>query len=89
MPPRSSQMFFVLNLYVTINIFSVMSGRVFLGCTSTKQRIQFLAQGYNAMPPVRLDHPRFAQVFIPAYNVREGEGQNIDIQLIISYSSWT
>ena len=34
--------------------FSVMSGRVFLGLTSTKQRIKCLAQGYNAVAPVRL-----------------------------------
>ena len=33
-------------------IFKVMLGR-FLGCTNTKQRIKYLAQGYNAMPTVR------------------------------------
>ena len=40
--------------------FSVMSGRVFLGWTSTKQRITCLAQGHNTVPPVRL-HPPTAE----------------------------
>ena len=31
-----------------------MSGQVFLGLTSTKQRIKCLAHGHNAVPPVRL-----------------------------------
>ena len=35
-------------LYVPVNNFSVMSGPVFLGWTSTKQRIKFLAQGHNS-----------------------------------------
>ena len=35
--------------------FSVMSGRVFLGRTSTKQRIKCLAQGHITVPPVRLE----------------------------------
>ena len=34
--------------------FSVMSGQVFLGWTTTKQRTKHLAQGHNAVPPVRL-----------------------------------
>ena len=38
-----------------VNIFSVKSGRVFLGWTSTKQRIKCLAQGHNTVPPVRLE----------------------------------
>ena len=37
-------------LYVPVNNFSAMSGRGFLGWTSTKQRIKGLAQGYNAVP---------------------------------------
>ena len=31
-----------------------MFGQVFLGWTSTKQRIKCLVQGHNAVPPVRL-----------------------------------
>ena len=40
---------FVLMLYVIVNNFSVMSGRfpVFLGWTSTKQRIKGLAQTHK------------------------------------------
>ena len=45
---------FDLILYVSVNNFSVMSGGVFLGWTSTKQGLMCLAQGYNAVPPVRL-----------------------------------
>ena len=41
--------FFVLILYVPVNNFSVMSGRVFLGWTSTKQRIKCPAQGHNTI----------------------------------------
>ena len=41
---------FCLILYVLVNNFSVMSGWVFLGWTSTKQRIKCLAQGHNAVP---------------------------------------
>ena len=44
-----------LILYMPVNNFSVMSGRVFLGLASTKQSIKFLAQEYNAVPPVRQD----------------------------------
>ena len=43
---------FGLILYVPVDIFSVMSGRVFLGLTSTKQRIKCFAQGHNTVPPV-------------------------------------
>ena len=46
---------FDLIINVPVNIFSVMSGWVFLGLTSTKQRIKCLAQGHNAVPPVRLE----------------------------------
>ena len=45
---------FDLFLYVPVNIFSAMSGLVFLGWTSTKQRIKCLAQGHDAVPLVRL-----------------------------------
>ena len=37
--------FFYLILYVPVNIYSVMLGRVFLGWTSTKQVVLCLAQG--------------------------------------------
>ena len=46
---------FDLILYVPVNSFSVMSGRFFLGRTSTKQGIMCLAQGHNAVTPVRLE----------------------------------
>ena len=36
-----------------------MSGRVFLGWTSTKQGLMCLAQGNNAVPPVRLEPQPF------------------------------
>ena len=32
-----------------------MSGRVFLGLTSTKQRVKYLAQGQKAVTPVTLE----------------------------------
>ena len=41
---------FDLILHVPVNNFSVMSGHVFLG----KQGLMFLAQGHNAVTPVRL-----------------------------------
>ena len=43
------------NLYVPVNNFPAMSGRVFLGLTNTKQRIKWLAQGHNTVPPVRIE----------------------------------
>ena len=46
---------FDLILYVPVNNFSVMVGRVFLGWTSTKQGLMFLTQGHNAVTPVRLE----------------------------------
>ena len=52
---RQTVILFDLILYVTVNNFSVMSGRVFLGCTSTKQGLMCLAQGHNAVTPVRLE----------------------------------
>ena len=48
---------FVLMLYIQVNNFSVMLGHfpVFLGYTNTKQRIKYLAQGHNTVPPVSLE----------------------------------
>ena len=46
---------FVLILYVPVNNFLVMLGWVFLGWTSTKQRIKCLDQGHNAVPLERLE----------------------------------
>ena len=47
---------FDLILYIPVNIFSVMPVQVFLGWTSTKQGlyIMCIAQGHNAVTPVRL-----------------------------------
>ena len=47
---------FVLMLYVPVNIFSVTSGHfpVFLGWTSTTQRMKSLGQGHNTVTPVSL-----------------------------------
>ena len=48
---------FGLILYVKLlpsQHFFVMSSWVFLGLTSTEQRIKCLAQGHNAVPLVRL-----------------------------------
>ena len=44
-----------LILYVQENIFSVMSGRVVLGLTSTKQGLMCLAKGHNTVTPVMLE----------------------------------
>ena len=44
-----------LVLYVPVNNFLVMSGWVFLGWTITKQGLMCLAQGHNAVTPVRLE----------------------------------
>ena len=55
----SSPLFALLGLvlYVPANNFSAMSGRVFLGRTSTKQLIKCLAQRHNTVipPAVRLE----------------------------------
>ena len=45
---------FDLILYIPVNHFSVMSWRVFLGWTSTKQRIKSLAQEYITVSPTYL-----------------------------------
>ena len=44
-----------LILYIPVNNFSVILGRLFLGLTSTKQGFKFLAQGHNEVTSVRLD----------------------------------
>ena len=46
---------FDLILYVQVKIFLDMLGRVFLGRASTKQGLMCLAQGHNAVTPVRLE----------------------------------
>ena len=46
---------FDLILYVPVNNLLVKSGRVFLGWTSTKLGLMCLAQGHNAVTPVRLE----------------------------------
>ena len=38
-----------------VGTFLVMLGQVFLGWTSTYQRVKCLAQGYNAVPLIRLE----------------------------------
>ena len=40
-----------------INNLSVIKGRVFLGLTITKLGLMWLAQGHNAVTPVRLEPP--------------------------------
>ena len=47
---------FLLILYVSVNNFSVMSGRfpVILGWTSTKQKSLCFAKEHSAVPPVSL-----------------------------------
>ena len=50
--------FYFLILYIPVNNFSVMSRWVILGLTSTKQRMKYLAQGQNAVPPLRLELAR-------------------------------
>ena len=44
-----------LILYIQVNYFSVMSGRVCLDWTSTKQGLMCLAQENNAATPMRLE----------------------------------
>ena len=46
---------FDLILYLPVNNFSVMLGRVFLGWTSTKQGLMCFVQVHNAVTLVRLD----------------------------------
>ena len=46
---------FDLILNVPVNNFSVMSGRVFMGWTSTKQGLMWLAQGHNTVMPMGLE----------------------------------
>ena len=50
---------FDLILYVPVNNFSVLSGRVFLGWTRTKQGFMCLTQGHNIVTPVRLEPAPF------------------------------
>ena len=47
--------------YVLVNKFSVMSGQVFLGWTSTKQRIKCLAQGHNTVM-ARTSNPKITSL---------------------------
>ena len=56
---------FVSMFYVPQKKLSVMSGRlpVFLGWTSTKQRIKYHAQGHNKVPPKSLDLVSFQSQF--------------------------
>ena len=46
---------FLFEFYVPVNNFSVMSGRVFLGWTRTKQGLMCLPQGHNAVTLMRLE----------------------------------
>ena len=48
-------LFFYLIFYVPVNNLSVRSGGVFLCWTSTKLGLTCLAQGHNAVMPVRLE----------------------------------
>ena len=51
--PGPPEAFFVyLILYIPVNNCSVMSGRVFLGWTSTKHLIKCFAQGHNIVTPL-------------------------------------
>ena len=49
--PGSAHVYFCFDLilYIPFNNFSVISGRVFLGKNSTKQRVMSFAQGHNAL----------------------------------------
>ena len=49
--------FFGWFLYVPVNNFSVILGGVFLGWTSTKQRIKCLAQGHNTVTSLAMGLP--------------------------------
>ena len=46
---------FDLILYISVNNLLVMSGRVFLGLTSTKQGLMYFAQGHNAVTSMMLE----------------------------------
>ena len=57
--PGSAHVYFRFDLilYIPFNNFSVISGQVLLGQTSTKQRVMCFAQGHialKAVAPVRL-----------------------------------
>ena len=72
---------FDLILYVSVNIFSVMSGQVFLGLTSAKQGLMCLAQGHNAVTPLRLE-PSFSNQalhhWVTALTVTYGVGSHVN-----------
>ena len=55
LPTISSWFCFDFILYAPVNIFSVMSGWVFLGWTSTKQGLMCLAQEHNTETQMRLE----------------------------------
>ena len=46
---------FCLILYISLNRFSVILGRVSVDLSGTKQRIKCLTQRHNVVPPVRLE----------------------------------
>ena len=46
---------FDLILYIPVNNFSVLWGRVSLGWSRTKQGLQYIAQGHIAVMPVRIE----------------------------------
>ena len=50
----NGESFVLFDSLLPSQLFSVILGRVFMDLTSTKQRIKCLAQGHNAVPPVRL-----------------------------------
>ena len=50
---------FSLILYVPFNIFSVMSGEVFLGLTSSEEWIKCLAQRHNTVTPLEVRLEQF------------------------------
>ena len=46
---------FVCFVCAQVDISSIISGWVFLGLNSTKKELMYLAQGHNAVTPVRLE----------------------------------
>ena len=78
---------FDLTLYVPVNIFSVMSRRVFLGWTTTKQGKMCLAQEHNTVMPVRLEPaaPRSRVKHFPTEPLIRIDSLNEKVWILISW----
>ena len=74
-------------LYIPVSNFSVMLGQylVFLGCTSTKQRIKCLAQGHYTVALMSLSHDESIEI-MKYQHWLTGSQKFIWSELLIKYS---